>query len=259
MRASMDKFRVLVQMYMKVHRKYPMELFLKLIYLPVQMLMYGFLWKSLLKYNGLELRYMICYYLFSILLGYAFPFVHIATDIQEDVQQGMIMNYLVRPVHYVMPIIAKYVAWLLCYFVVLLPAFALTIYYYGISFHNFINFIIYLIMGIGIEFLIWFDLGLLSLKREKIRGIVITFHAFKSLVSGSLIPLSLFPQTLRTLTEILPMRFYIFTPINALLSEESTIILAKNMALSITWIAILAIVAVLEWNVGLKAIQTNIS
>ncbi len=259
MKALMAKYVVLVKIYINAYRKYPMELFLKLVYLPVQMLMYVFLWKSLLQYSGAELSYMICYYLFVILLGYAFPFVHIATDMQRDVGEGNIANFLVRPVHYVVPIISRFVAWMLCYSVIFVPAVVFTVIYRGVSLWNFTSFLIYLIIGTAIEFLIWYNLGLLALKMERIRGVLITFRAFKALVSGSLIPISLFPSALATVTEFLPMRFYIYTPVNALLEQEVMGKFAGNMFLALIWIVALTGLAVVQWNSGLKRLQANIS
>jgi ABC-2 type transport system permease protein len=259
MKAFLDKYRVLVGIYVKMYRKYQMELFLKLIYLPVQMLMYVFLWKVLLHQGGAEQSYMICYYLFVVLLGYAFPFVHIATDIQKDVEQGTMTTFLVRPVQYVVPVISRYLAWMVCYSVIFVPAVLFTVIYRGISLQNLGLFFIYLVLGTGIEFLIWYNLGLLALKIERIRGVLITFRAFKSLVSGSLIPISLFPQLLRTVTEFLPMKFYIYTPVNALLDGERVGESAGNMVLALAWIAVLTAVAALQWNSGLKKLQVNIS
>lgn len=259
MRVFMDKYGVLVKIYLKMYKKYPMELFLKLVYLPVQMLMYVFLWKALLQYSGTELSYMICYYLFVILLGYAFPFAHIATDIQKDVEQGSIVNFLVRPVSYVIPVISKFAAWMLCYSVIFVPAILFTIVYREVSLRNFISFLIYLILGINIEFLIWYNLGLLALKMERIRGVLITFRAFKSLASGTLIPISLFPPVLGIVTELLPMKFYIYTPVNALLEKETTGEFAQNMILAAVWISLLIGLAMLQWKSGLKKLQANIS
>ena len=259
MRVLMDKYGVLVKIYIKMYRKYPMELFLKLIYLPVQMLMYVFLWKALLRYSGTELSYMICYYLFVVLLGYAFPFVHIATDIQKDVEQGAIANFLVRPVQYVIPVISRFVAWMICYSVIFVPAVLFTVIYREVSLRNFFSFLIYLILGTAIEFLIWYNLGLLALKMERIRGVLITFRAFKSLVSGSLIPVSLFPSVLGTVTELLPMKFYIYTPVNALLNQEAAGKFVGNMILAVVWIVMLMGLAILQWNNGLKKLQANIS
>ncbi len=176
---------------MKMYRKYPMELFLKLVYLPVQMLMYIFLWKALLKYSGVQLSYMVCYYLFVVLLVYAFPFMHIATDIQKDVEQGIMANFLVRPVQYVVPVISRFVAWMVCYLVILVPAVLFTVIYREIS--------------------------------------------------------------------LQPMKFYIYTPVNALLNGGNMEELAGNMVLALTWILVLTAAAAWQWNSGLKRLQANIS
>lgn len=255
----MDKYMVLIKIYMKKYTKYPMELFLKLIYLPVQMLLYIFLWKELLKYSEIELSYMICYYLFAILLGYAFPFIHIATDIQKDVEEGTIANFLVRPVQYVIPIISRFVAWMVCYSGIFVLAVLFAFFYRGVSLKSLLTFLIYLVFGTAIEFLIWYNLGLLALKTERIRGVLITFRAFKSLVSGSLIPISLFPSALRIVTEFLPMKFYIYTPVNALLEQETTKNFMCNLIMAMIWIAVLIGIAILQWNNGLKKLQANIS
>src|SRR5574344_1335868 len=98
MKELMAKYGLLIKTYIKMYLQYPMGLFLKIIYLPIQMLMYIFLWKMISQYSDINLKYMVCYYLFSILLGYAFPFVHIASDIQNDVFDGRILNSLIRPV-----------------------------------------------------------------------------------------------------------------------------------------------------------------
>lgn len=259
MRALMVKCKVLVKIYVKVYRKYPVDLFLKLIYLPVQMLMYIFLWKTLLGYNREELSYMVCYYLFVILLGYAFPFVHIATDIQKDVEQGIISNWLVRPVSYIFPVISRFVAWMICYSVVFIPAVIIVGIYRGITCMNIIAFVIYLMLGIIIEFLIWYNIGLLSLEMERIRGVLTTFRAFKSLASGSIIPISMFPMLFRIITEFLPTKFYIYTPINALLNGTDMLKLISNLLLAMFWILILAGLAIMQWNRGIGKLQTNIN
>lgn len=259
MRALMVKSRVLIKIYMKTYRRYPVDLFLKLIYLPVQMLMYIFLWKTLLGYSEEKFSYMVCYYLFVILLGYAFPFMHIATDIQKDVEQGIISNWLVRPVNYILPVISRFVAWMICYFVIFIPALIIVGIYRRLTYINILMFAIYLIFGIIIEFFIWYNIGLLSLKMERIRGVLTTFRAFKSLVSGSLIPISMFPPLLRIITEFLPTKFYIYTPVDALLNGTDALTLAVNILLAMCWIVILVTLSVVQWNNGIKRLQMNIN
>lgn len=168
-------------------------------------------------------------------------------------------NFLVRPVQYVVPVISRFVAWMVCYLVILVPAVLFTVIYREISLQNFMSFFIYLVLGIGIEFLLWYNLGLLALKLERIRGVLITFRAFKSLVSGALIPLSMFPPMFRTVTEFLPMKFYIYTPVNTLLNGGNMEELAGNMVLALTWILVLTAAAAWQWNSGLKRLQANIS
>lgn len=98
-----------------------------------------------------------------------------------------------------------------------------------------------------------------ALKLERIRGVLITFRAFKSLVSGALIPLSMFPPMFRVVTEFLPMKFYIYIPVNALLTGGNMEELAGNMVLALTWILVLTAASAWQWNSGLKRLQANVS
>ncbi|MEE0958887.1 MAG: ABC-2 family transporter protein, partial [Lachnospiraceae bacterium] len=83
--------------------------------------------------------------------------------------------------------------------------------------------------------------------------------AFKSLVSGSLIPISMFPPLLRIITEFLPTKFYIYTPVDALLNGTDALTLAVNILLAMCWIVILVTLSVVQWNNGIKRLQMNIN
>lgn len=259
MKELMVKYKVLIGTYLKVYKKYPMGLFLKLIYVPVQMLMYVFLWVNIAKSSNIDLSYMVCYYLFTILLGYAFPFVHIASDIQKDVMEGRLANCLVRPVHYVTPILARYIAWMLCYFVIFIPAILFACVFRRIPLINIIFFITYLLAGVFVEFLIWYNVGLVSMKIETIRGLTTAIMAVKLLTSGALIPLSFFPEMIKGLLAVLPFRFYIFLPVNSLLYGEEPAALLVNLGLAAVWIVILILLGEVQWRSGLKKLQLNIS
>ncbi|KSV58277.1 ABC-2 family transporter protein [Acetivibrio ethanolgignens] len=259
MKALTDKYIILINTYVKVNLKYPLELFLKLIYLPIQLFMYIFLWKSLLSYDAFEFSYMICYYLFVILLGYAFPFAHIATDIQSDVEGGILSNFLVRPIGYIVPKVCKFIAWMVCYSVVFIPALIFVFFYGNIKPLNLLYFFVYLLIGLVVEFLLWYNVGLLALKIEKIRGAMTAFKALRMLASGSLIPIYLFPDILQGILMYLPFKLYIYTPINVLLSGESSEAFFLNILTGIIWVMFLTLLAKIQWRSGIAKLQINIS
>ncbi len=253
----MVKYTVLIKTYINLYRKYPMGLFLKLVYLPLQMLMYMFLWLTISKNNSVDMQYMFFYYVYSILLSYAFPFLHISNDIQSDIIDGSIINILVRPVSYVTPIISRYIAWLLCYSVIFLPVLLLTILYVKVSVLNILMFLVLLALGSIVEFLIWYNVGLIALRIEKIRGLMITVNAVRGLASGALIPISILPDMFKCILNYLPFRFYIYTPIDALLSGLSTESFAINIVAAICWILVFLILQKIQWANGMRFLKIN--
>lgn len=255
----MDKYLILIKTYIKYNMRYPLGLFLKIVYLPIQMFLYIFLWMAISRYSEIDLKYMICYYLFAILLGYAFPFAHIARDIQNDMFEGIIFNYLVRPVAYVVPIIARYFAWMLCYVVVFIPSILFAAIFYRISFINIIYFVVFAFWGIIVEFLIWINAGFISMRIEQIRGVIMAVMVLKSFASGSLIPFSFLPDAVRKAIEYMPFKFYIYEPINVLLKGTDCFTAAKSVGFALIWIVLLIVIAFLQWHRNMKRLQANVS
>lgn len=257
MRASAAKYSVLICTYIKAYQRYPLELFLKLVYLPVQMMMYIFLWKTVASGRQVDFVYMVCYYLFSTLLGYAFPFAHIAGDIQNDVMEGSITNYLVRPMYYITPVVARYIAWMCCYAVVFVPAIVFVGIYRGVELKNILLFFCYLIPGAAVEFLLWYNVGLAAIRLERIRGVMMAVRAVRALVSGSLLPLSFFPQGLKEVGMMLPFRLYIYTPIDVLLNGTNLRNAMTDLPVAVFWIGGLFLFAHLQWKTGIQELGIN--
>jgi ABC-type uncharacterized transport system permease subunit len=259
MKVLTDKYKVLTGTYIKEYRKYPMGLFLKLIYLPAQMLMYIFLWLNISKSNAIDLKYLISYYLLTNLLVYAYPFTHIANDIEREVMEGGISNYLVRPINYINLILAKYVAWMSLYSAIFLPAVVFVYFFREISLVQIVLFLISAIVGMGVEFMFWYNVGLISFFIERIRGIMTTALALRMFVSGSLIPLSFFAEPIRKVTYLFPFRFYIYVPVNTLLGEKETAEIIVDFAAGFAWIIMLVLLSKFLWSKGIKKIESNMS
>ncbi len=260
MKALMDNYKrfvYLTKIYISYYRKYPLGLFLKLVYLPLQMMMYVFLWLAISENASIDMNYIFFYYLYATLLSYAFPFIHISRDIQEDVISGRIVNFLVRPIRYSTPIISKYTAWLICYSIVYIPVIFLSVIFYKISILCLLKFLALVMLGSVIEFLLWYNVGLLSLKTEKIRGVIIAVSAFRQFASGALIPLSFFSSKIQSVLNLLPFRLYIFTPINTLLHNPSNENFYTILLLCFFWLAVLSVFSIFQWNKGMQSIQIN--
>lgn len=259
MKASMVKYSVLIKIYLKNYCKYPIRLFLKLIYLPVQMMMYLFLWNTIGKSYHLDIKYMIAYYLIIGLMTNAYPFRHIALDVEEDVVEGSIANCLVRPYSYIVPAFTKYISWSLIYSIVFIPAIIFVTFFKGITATQVLFFIIATVIGKIIEFMLWYNIGLVALSIERIRGVIITVGAVMTFMSGNMIPLSFFPKWFENITYIFPFRMYVYFPTDILLSERSIHYFLFNILIALLWFVLLILLSKILWKKGVSRLQGNIS
>ncbi|QSX05005.1 ABC-2 family transporter protein [Sedimentibacter sp. zth1] len=257
MKVSMVKYIFLIKTYIKTYKKYPLGLFLKLIYLPVQMLMYIFLWINIGKSSNIDIQYLILYYLLTNLLLYAYPFTHIATDIQTDVMEGGIANYLVRPYSYITLFLAKYISWMALYSVIFIPTIIVIYFLANLTVLQVFMFIVTILIGMFVEFMFWFNVGLISLYIERIKGVMTTAMAIRMFVSGSIIPLTYFPEMFQKLTYFFPFRYYIYVPVSSVLTQNSFNEIILNLSGGLIWLLLLSISSLLLWNRGVKILNTN--
>lgn len=259
MRAFMAKYVLLIKVYLKSYRQYPIRLFLKLVYLPVQMMMYLFLWTNLRKSNPIDIHYMGNYYLIVGLLTNAYPFRHIALHIQDDVMEGSIANSLVRPYPYIVPAFCKYVAWSLLYSVVFIPTLVYIGVSRGVTFAQVLYFVVAVMIGKLIEFFLWFDIGLVALFMERISGIMTMMNAVMIFVSGSIIPLSFYPDWCERITYLFPFRFYVYFPTDLLLDEKEVPYVWVHFLIGIAWIMFLWFLSKKVWEKGIYKLRGNMS
>lgn len=164
---------------------------------------------------------------------------------------------MVRPINYIIPILARFLAWLSIYCVILVPTLFYVSIMRNIGLLKILQFTVLMFLGMIIEFYLWYIIGILSFYIEKVRGLIRMINALRSLLSGSIIPLFYFPKWSNAIVEFSPFRFLIYTPINFLLTKHSDFLSA--MVSGSICLCILIILEVLLWNYGFQKYQNNLS
>lgn len=259
MKVLVVKYIILIKIYVNEYKVHLASIFFKLAQLPIQMIMYLFLWAFISRTSEVDYDYMIFYYLMTGLLGLAYPFLHISMEIQKDVLEGGISNALVRPYPYIMPYLCKYLAWMCIYSLVYIPVLIIILIFRDISALNIIFFALESFVGMFVEFMTWFSIGLIALYIERIRGVVRIIAALKAIVSGSLIPLYIMPDGLEKFAALFPFKYYIYVPVNNLLNGIGISGNLYSLSIGIMWIFLLSIIASILWKQGKKRIQINVS
>ena len=117
-------------------------------------------------------------------------------------------------------------------------------------------FILFWIIGMSIEFLIWYLVGVLSFIFGNIKGFISFTLAIRLFLSGAILPLTFYPKAFNQIATYSPFRFFIFTPINYILGSGYSTFLV-DIAISFSWMIMLFVVIKIISIIGLEKLQTN--
>jgi ABC-2 type transport system permease protein len=101
-------------------------------------------------------------------------------------------------------------------------------------------------------FFIQYTNGLLSFWITQAIGINDMWFGMFSLFSGYLIPLELFPTTLRNALYALPFRYMMSFPVEIFTDQLTLIDILRGLAVQWLWVAVFYVMYRIVWAYGLK-------
>ena len=243
---------------------YRFDLILYIFNFIVEITVYVFVWLAIYN-NGnqildMSFEQVTTYYILVVSLN---PIISWGVNemMGHAIREGEILRELLNPISYINYYfglrIGKFIeagivgilTFIICslLFGVLLPA--------GIL--NFIFFILVVLLSIVVVFFFELILGTTAFYTDSIWGIEIFKRAILNIFSGMIAPLSLFPQWLQKIADILPFKDCIYTPINIYFGELSNIEILQVLLKQCIWIVILYIVAKVLFNKAVKNVTVN--
>lgn len=118
-------------------------------------------------------------------------------------------------------------------------------------------FAISLVLSLLIKFGIVYIAGLLCFWTSSGMGIAWGRAAVTNLLSGALIPLTFFPDWLKSLASFLPFQGIVFIPASIYLSHMEGIEAVKMVVLQLFWVIVLWVVGKLMWNWAVRSITIH--
>lgn len=182
----------------------------------------------------------------------------IQNEISEDIRNGTINKYLIKPISYFGYQFMKDVVFRINFVVLgFIPVFLLfvSLHKYIILQFNAIYcmlFIISAIIGYIINFLLCFLLSELSFYFTNVSVLFSASDVLKNIVSGSVFPLMLLPMQIADILMILPFSYISYFPTIILLQEYSIEIIIKRLLIGIIWCMVLGGLSHLTWRRGLR-------
>lgn len=188
----------------------------------------------------------------------AFSRTWIADTIERDVHRGRLSALLLKPLSYFRyrffyDFSRKQVStWfsILTYFLLI----CLLRRYFVVN-TDFLRWALFLASVLGVvllRFLLFFMIGLFSFWFIQIGGFQHSFEVFLKILSGSYLPLELFPKTLETAARFLPFAYMQYFSMQIYLKKISIATAFWGLMVQFSWILVLATLAKIFWKKALK-------
>ena len=114
-------------------------------------------------------------------------------------------------------------------------------------------------MALSVVVVYFFELilGMTAFYTDSIWGIEIFKRAILSIFSGMIAPITLFPNSLQKIANILPFKDCIYTPINIYFGKLNNLEIIQVLFKQVIWIMILYILAKIIFRKAIKNITVN--
>lgn len=243
---------------------YRFDLILYIINFIIKITVYVFIWLAIYKNGnqiaGMSFEQMTTYYILVVSLD---PIVSwgINEMIGNSIREGEITKELLTPIsffnyyfgirlgEFVESAIVGSLTFIICalLFGVLLPS----------NIINLLFFIVIIFLSIVSVYFFEIILAMSAFYTDSIWGVEILKRSIINIFSGMVAPLSLFPEFLRKIADVLPFKDYIYTPINIYFGNLSNAEILQVIIKQCIWIVIFYIIAKIVFKKAIKKVTIN--
>ncbi|MBD3304052.1 hypothetical protein GF343_02825 [Candidatus Woesearchaeota archaeon] len=233
---------------LKVGVKYRFHFLITLLTVPLSLIIYYFLWQAIYAYTGQDIIRgftfpdLVQYYVLSMIVGF-FVWCDVDKWISQDVRRGHIITIFTYPMKFLWQHLAFEIGINSLGIVLqMIPIFLIGFVFFGLAVapaFNFVMFIVSVMLAFLLAFFISFNVGLSAFWLKKIEGIRRVRRTLLVFLSGGMIPLSFFPQSLQQVSHFLPFEYVRYVPIQIYLGEFSRLGVLSQLGLQLVWIVLL--------------------
>ncbi len=213
-------------------------------------------WASLYRANSgalsIPFENLAVYLTIVNLIIWSFPTFTVTEYLRERIREGSIVFDMVRPLSFIPQMVSQLVGALVGSLLVVafsLPAVALagslTLPVDKVAAGAFV---VSLFLGYTIAGLLIMILSLVMFWTIEVHGITMLYVLVSSFLSGAMVPISVFPDRLRTLVEWLPFQSSAYVPASIYVGSMSGGVARRAILIQMMWVGVLSLVAFLVWR-----------
>lgn len=211
--------------------------------------------------NGMTFEDTMIYLVLATALFY-FMEMYLVWNMGREIQSGGIILSLIKPMKYRRYLFFQNSGNLIMSFIMTFLPTAIIVYFVtngAIKLgSNLVFFLISVVLGLLLNFLVDFFVGTICLYTESIWGINIMKEVVVLLLSGASIPISFFPDAFAKVVMVLPFQAIYHTPLSLLINGSMAMSERIWMlSVQVFWLIVLALVTEVFWRKSLKQITVN--
>jgi len=231
----------------------------------IYMLVTYYLWKSI--YQGREVLRGLTFdqtYIYVALGSAVFILLKTYVDwlLSFDIREGMIASYLIKPIDLQFYILFNSFGYsLMSLAAITLPTLILMIFVLHIEIPLGIGLALFplsLLLAYLVSFCFDYFVGLLCFYTESIWGLSITKEIIVTVLSGALIPLQFFPDTIQKILFWLPFQAIYYTPLTMVAQPNLSMdTFLPMLGLQLFWVIVLFVFTRLFYNQAIKVLRIS--
>jgi ABC-2 type transport system permease protein len=173
-------------------------------------------------------------------------------ELAEMIRSGQLSNYLLRPVGVVEFVYLRGVAPKLFIATASLAVGLVAGYWFGVHPGRMIGAMFLALVGNIIHYQISVALAASAFVWEEAYSILMVKNMVVSLLSGELIPLSLFPERMAWIWKSTPFYLYVFGPTQYALGRWSNIEFFQQLGIAVLWLFVGWLLIRVSWGIGTR-------
>lgn len=229
----------------------------------LRIFMYYYLWEAVYKtnqiINGFTWKEIKTYIFASFIINSLLSF-YTETKISEDIRSGDIVLDLIKPLDYQKGKLFETLGTVFLESVVsvfLVGGVAVIIFDINppATLVMLVVSFVSVIFGTFIKFLLSYLTGLLCFKMQGVVGIIWVRNAITDIFSGALIPLDLYPDTIRNIISSLPFKNIVYNPVMIYMNKIDDVY--KILLSQIIWSILLWLISRLVFRIASRELTIN--
>lgn len=232
--------------------------FFSLFHLLVVFILWGAAFQSSPEIGGFDVRQTMTYFVMLLVLQFFIGAFNEDYQISEEIRNGLINQFLLKPINYFLYRFTIYLAArLVSGLLVLLPLLiALPFLHEYLTFPDEMWRIVVglpaMILSGLIQFSIAYCFGLLTFWFLEIQGFVILSLAVETVLGGQMFPLDLMPDWVFRLSQWLPFYYQMYFPAAIFTGRIGPEMAMQGLAVQVCWVLGLLLLNQFLWSRGLR-------